>query len=273
MAKDYSEDQLIQRSVAELLEKELGWTSVYAFDKEVLGVNGTLGRTSYHEVLLTDRFRKALKTLNPWLTDKQLQECVERMTEHMSSQTLMQINEQKYQYIKDGVPVTRVKPNGETEEIRAKVIDFASPEKNDFLCVREMWVYGALYHRRADIVGFVNGLPLLFMELKNHDVEVVDAFNKNYRDYLDTIPQLFYHNAFIMFSNGLEARVGTIDSKWEFFHEWKRLIEQEAGNIELPTMLRGICNKENFLDLLENFIIFENTHRNYLRTILFQEIS
>ena len=182
MAKDYSEDQLIQRSAAELMEKELGWTSVYAFDKEVLGVNGTLGRTSYHEVLLTGRFRKALKTLNPWLTDKQLQEATERMTEHMSSQTLMQVNEQKYQYIKDGVPVTRVKPNGETEEVRAKVIDFASPEKNDFLCVREMWVYGALYHRRADIVGFVNGLPLLFMELKNHDVEVVDAFNKNYRD-------------------------------------------------------------------------------------------
>ena len=120
MSYSYSEDQLIQRSAAELLEKELGWTSVYAFDKEVLGVNGTLGRTSYHEVLLTERFRKALKTLNPWLTDKQLQECVERMTEHMSSQTLMQINEQKYQYIKDGVPVARVKPNGETEEVRAK---------------------------------------------------------------------------------------------------------------------------------------------------------
>ena len=77
MAKDYSEDQLIQRSAAELLEKELGWTSVYAFDKEVLGVNGTLGRTSYHEVLLVRHFRKALKVLNPWLTDKQLQECEE----------------------------------------------------------------------------------------------------------------------------------------------------------------------------------------------------
>ena len=262
MPKDYSEDQLIQRSAAELLEKELGWTSVYAFDKEVLGANGTLGRSSYHEVLLTGRFCKALKALNPWLTDKQLQECVERMTEHMSSQTLMQINEQKYQYIKDGVPVTRIKPNGETEEVRAKVIDFASPQKNDFLCVREMWVYGALYHRRADIIGFVNGLPLLFMELKNHDVEVVDAFNKNYRDYLDTIPQLFYHNAFILFSNGLEARVGTIDSKWEFFHEWKRLKEEDAGNIELPTMLRGICQKDNFLDLLENFILYDHSGGN-----------
>ena len=259
MSKDYSEDQLIQKSAADLLENELGWTSVMAWDAEVLGEAGTLGRKSYHEVLLVRHFCKALKALNPWMTEKQLTEAVERMTERMSSQTLMQINEEKYQYIKDGIPVTRTKPNGETEEVKAKVIDFASPEKNEFMCVRELWVYGSLYRRRADIVGFVNGIPLLFMELKNHDVEVVDAFNKNYRDYLDTIPQLFYHNAFIMFSNGLEARVGTIDSKWEFFHEWKRLNESEAGCIELPIMLRGICKKENFLDLLENFILYDHS--------------
>ena len=259
MSKDYSEDQLIQKSAADLLENELGWTSVMAWDAEVLGETGTLGRKSYHEVLLVRHFCKALKALNPWMTEKQLAEAVERMTERMSSQSLMQINEQKFQYIKDGIPVTRTKPNGETEEVKAKVIDFATPQKNEFLCVRELWVYGALYRRRADIVGFVNGIPLLFMELKNHDVEVVDAFNKNYRDYLDTIPQLFYHNAFIMFSNGLEARVGTIDSKWEFFHEWKRLNETEAGSIELPTMLRGICKKENFLDLLENFVLYDHS--------------
>ena len=259
MSKDYSEDQLIQKSAADLLENELGWISVTAWDAEVLGESGTFGRKSYHEVLLVRHFCKALKALNPWITEKQLAEAVERMTERMSSQTLMQINEEKYQYIKDGIPVTRTKPNGETEEVRAKVIDFASPQKNEFLCVRELWVYGALYRRRADIVGFVNGIPLLFMELKNHDVEAVDAFNKNYRDYLDTIPQLFHHNAFIMFSNGLEARVGTIDSKWEFFHEWKRLNEMEAGSIELPIMLRGICKKENFLDLLENFILYDHS--------------
>ena len=259
MPHDYSEDQLIQKSAAEFMEKEVGWTSVYAFDKETLGKDGTLGRNNYHEVLLTRHFRKALKSLNPWLTDQQLAEATERMTEHISSQTLMQINEQKYQLIRDGIPVTRTKPNGETEEVKAKVIDFQSPEKNEFLCVRELWVYGSLYRRRADIVGFVNGIPLLFMELKNHDVEVEDAFNQNYRDYLDTIPQLFYHNAFIMFSNGLEARVGTIDSKWEFFHEWKRLKEEEAGNIELPTMLSGICKKEIFLDLLENFILYDHS--------------
>lgn len=259
MSTDYSEDRLIQKSAAELMETELGWTSVYAYDKEVLGENGTLGRSSYHEVLLGGRFRKALKKLNPWINDKQMAEAVERMTERMSSQTLMQINEQKYQFIRDGVPVTRVKPDGTSEEIRAVVIDFETADNNDFLCVRELWVHGALYRRRADMVGFVNGIPLLFVELKNHNVEVEDAFNQNYRDYLDTIPQLFYHNAFIMFSNGLEARVGTIDSKWKFFHEWKRLTELDNGNIELPTMLRGVCKKENFLDLLENFILYDHS--------------
>ena len=182
MSTDYSEDRLIQNSAADLLENELGWTSVYAYDRETLGENGTLGRTSYHEVLLAGRFRKALVRLNPWITDKQMAEAVERMTEHMSSQTLMQINEQKYQYIREGIPVTRVKPDGTTEEIRAKVIDFDVVEQNDFLCVREFWVYGALYRRRADIVGFVNGIPLLFIELKNHDVEVENAFHQNYRE-------------------------------------------------------------------------------------------
>ena len=259
MSTDYSEDRLIQKSAAGLMETELGWTSVYAYDKEVLGENGTLGRNSYHEVLLIRRFRLALKKLNPWINDKQIAEAIERMTERMSSQTLMQINEQKYQFIRDGIPVTRIKSDGTSEEIKAVVIDFENADNNDFLCVRELWVYGVLYRRRADIVGFVNGIPLLFVELKNHNVEVENAFNENYRDYLDTIPQLFYHNAFIIFSNGLEARVGTIDSKWKFFHEWKRLTELDNGNIELPTMLRGICKKENFLDLLENYILYDHS--------------
>ncbi len=106
MAKDYSEDLLIQQSTAELLEKELGWKSVYAFDSEVLGEHGTLGRKSQHDVVLTRHLRLALKRLNAWMTDKQLAEAIERMTGYMSLQTLMQINEEKYGYLRDGVPVT-----------------------------------------------------------------------------------------------------------------------------------------------------------------------
>jgi len=260
-SNDYSEDKLIQKSTAELLEHELGWESVFAFDKEVLGENGTLGRMGQHEVLLRPRFKVALKRLNPWLTDKQMEEALLAMTEHMSSASLMQTNEEKYRYIRDGIPVTCYKPNGEKDERRALVIDFREghQEENDFLAVRELTVRGALYERRADLVCFVNGLPLVFMEVKNHDIAVENAYNDNYSDYLVSISQLFYYNAFSILSNGIDARIGTIGSKWEFFNHWKRLVEEEAGNIELPTMLRGVLNKKNLLDLVENFILYDHS--------------
>lgn len=259
MAKDFSEDLLIQKSTAELLEQELRWKSVYAFDNEVLGEQGTLGRKSYAEVVLTRHLRMALKRLNPWMNDKQMVEAIERMTSYMSSQTLMQINEEKFGFMRDGVPVTRLKPNGETEAVKARVFDFSNVDANEFIAVRELWIKGAIHKRRADVICYVNGLPLIFIELKNHDQDIQNAYTDNYRDYLDTIPHLFYHNAMIMLSNGMESRVGTVGAKWEFFHEWKRLTELDHGNIELPTMLRGICKKENLLDLLENFILFDHS--------------
>ena len=123
-----------------------------------------------------------------------------------------------------------------------------------------MKIHGDIYRRRTDIVGFVNGIPLLFIELKKNTVDVQNAYEDNYRDYLDTIPHLFYHNAFIIFSNGLEAKVGTLGSKYEFFHEWKRLAEEDEGSVALATMLLGICRKENFLDLFENFILFDHSN-------------
>ena len=259
MAKDFSEDLLIQKSTAELLEKELGWKSVYAYDSEVLGEQGTLGRKSQHEVVLIRHLRLALKRLNTWMNEKQLTEAIERMTGYMSSQTLIQINEEKYGYLRDGVPVTRQKSNGETETMRAHVLDFANVNNNEFIAVRELWIKGPIHKRRADVVCFVNGLPLLFIELKNHDQDIQNAYTDNYRDYLDTIPHLFHHNVLIILSNGMESRVGTVSAKWEFFHEWKRLTELDQGNIELPTMLRGICKKENLLDLIENFILFDHS--------------
>lgn len=231
----------------------------FAYNKEALGVNGTFGRVSYREILLRRYFKQALQKLNPWLTPLQLDEAEKKMLAHLSTASLMQINEEKYAYIKDGIPVTAKRADGTTEEKRAAVIDFKNPENNDFLAIKEMKIYGELYRRRTDIVGFVNGIPLLFVELKKHDVDVENAYNDNYTDYLDTVPHLFYYNAFLILSNGMQAKVGTLGSKYEFFHEWKRLNEQEQGSVELPVMLRGICSKENFLDLLENFILFDHS--------------
>lgn len=258
MSYDYSENALVQESAGHLLENELGWDVVLAYDKEKLGEKGTLGRTAYNEILLLRYFRNALKKLNPWMTAEQITEAEKKMLSHLSTASLMQTNEEKYGYIRDGIPVT-VRTKGKTETKRAAVIDFLHPDSNHFLAVKEMKIHGPLHRRRTDIVGFVNGIPLMFVELKNVNVAVQDAFTNNYRDYLDTIPHLFYYNAFLILSNGLEAKVGTLGSKYEFFHEWKRLAEDEEGCVELETMLRGICRKENFLDLLENFILYDHS--------------
>lgn len=258
MSYDYSENIIVQNSAGNLLQNELGWEVKLAYDKEILGENGTFGRMSYKEVLLSRYFRKALGELNPWITNEQITEAEKKMLSHLSTASLMQINEEKYNFIRDGIPVT-VKSKSKTETKRAAVIDFLHAENNHFLAVKELKIHGCLYRRRTDIVGFVNGIPLMFVELKNTNVDVHDAYAKNYMDYLDTIPHLFYYNAFLILSNGLEAKVGTLGSKYEFFHEWKRLAEDETGCVELETMLRGICKKENFLDLLENFILYDHS--------------
>ena len=259
MSYDYSENILVQESAGHLLEQELGWQVVFAYNTEKLGKNGTFGRTSYHEILLTRYFRQALQRLNPWLTPAQLDEAQKKMERHLSTASLIQINEEKYALIRDGIPVTVKRPDGRAEEKKATVIDFQDPDNNHFLAVKELKIHGDLYRRRTDIVGFVNGIPLLFVELKKNTVDVQDAYTNNYTDYLDTIPHLFYYNAFLILSNGVESKVGTLGSKYEFFHEWKRLNEQEQGSVALETMLRGICKKENFLDLLENFILFDHS--------------
>ena len=259
MSYDYSENILVQESAGQLLQEELGWEVKFAYNTEVLGEDGTFGRRSYKEILLVRYFREALRRLNPWITEAQIGEAQRAMESRLSTASLMQVNEEKYRLIRDGIPVTGKKPDGTDDPKTALVIDFQRPENNYFLAVKELKIHGDLYRRRTDIVGFVNGIPLLFVELKRASVDVQNAYTDNYRDYLDTIPHLFYYNAFLMLSNGVEAKVGTLGSKYEFFHEWKRLEEKEAGSVALETMLRGICKKENFLDLLENFILFDHS--------------
>lgn len=262
MSYDYSENILVQESAGNLLRDELGWNVQFAYNKEVLGKNGTFGRTSYKEILLKRYFNAALKKFNPWINDEQILEAQRILENRLSTSSLLQINEEKYFLIRDGIKVTVKKPNGETEKQTAALVDFKNPQNNYFLAVKELKIHGDLYRRRTDIVGFVNGIPLLFVELKKTTVDVQNAYEDNYTDYQDTIPHLFYYNAFVMLSNGTEAKVGTLGSKYEFFHEWKRLAEAERGSVALETMLRGICKKENFLDLFENFILFDHSGGN-----------
>ena len=149
MSWDYSENILVQGAAGDLLRDELGWDVVFAYNEEKLGTDGTLGRTSYKEILLMRYFRNALKDLNPWITDTQITEAEKCMTEHMSTASLIQINEEKYGYIRDGIPVTVKRPDGKTETKKAKVINFNEPCKNHFLAVKELKIHGDLYRRRT----------------------------------------------------------------------------------------------------------------------------
>jgi len=259
MSWEYSENILVQNNAGDLLHDVLGWDVVFAYNKEILGEGGTLGRRSYKEIMLTRYLRKAMFSLNDWLTDELCDTAIKTLLSYAASDTLMQINHKKYEMLRDGVPITYKKPNGETEDRLVRLFNLDQPEKNYFLAVKEMKIHGDLYRRRTDIVGFVNGIPLLFIELKKQNVDVQDAYTCNYTDYQTTIPQLFHFNTFIMLSNGLEAKVGTLGSKYGFFHEWKRLKEADTGAVDLETMLRGICDKNNFMDIFENFVLYDRS--------------
>lgn len=259
MSYDYSENILVQESAGNFLRDELGWDVQFAYNTEVLGKNGTFGLESYKDILLSRYFKEALIKNNPWINENQIIEAQQVLEKRLSTSSLLQVNEEKYFLIRDGIPVTVKKPNGQTETKKAAVIDFQNPSNNYFLAIKELKIHGDLYRRRTDIVGFINGIPILFVELKKNTVDVQNAYEDNYTDYLDTIPHLFYYNAFLMLSNGTEAKVGTLGSKFEFFHEWKRLAEEDQGSVAIETMLRGICKKENFLDLFENFILFDHS--------------
>ena len=254
----WDEDTLIQKTIADFLE-ENGWESVFAYNTEELGPEGTTGRDSEREIVLKHRLRPKLLELNPGLPDEAYDYAVRQIMDVSPSMSMVAINQEKHDMIRDGVRVSFRNAKGETEKRRLKVIDFDDPDRNEFLCVRELWIQGPIYRRRTDIMGFVNGIPLLFCECKNIDIPVKKAFIDNYTDYKDTVPHIFNHNAIVMISNGTDSRIGSITSGFEHFHVWKRLDEDDEATPNLETLLRGVWDKYRLLDIFENFIMFDDS--------------
>ena len=264
--KDYSEDVLIQQPTAELLEQELQWDSVLAYDSEDFGPESLLGRLNDREVVLRRDVDAALRRLNPGLPDEAYHDALGQVLADDITKSLAQMNEEKYRLLLDGILVKYRDKSGQMTERRLDLIDFndpANPKKNRFLVVRELWVQGRLWRRRPDVICYVNGLPLVFIELKRYDQHIDKAFKKNYSDYLDTIPHLFHWNTLILISNGVDAKYGSITSIMEHFGRWKRLREEDPEPAKdqplLPILLRGMLNKISLLDLVENFIVFDRT--------------
>jgi type I restriction enzyme R subunit len=269
MRRAYTEDQLVEQPAIGLFA-ELGWQTVSALE-ETFGADGTLGRDTKGEVVLIPRLRAALERLNPGQPPEAISSAVDELTRDRSATLLTAANREIYLLLKEGITVSvpdRERGGQKTERLR--VIDWHGPEANDFLLVSQFSVTGSLYTCRPDLVGFINGLPLVVIELKKPGVPARAAFDENLTHYKEQIPALFWFNALLIASNGTDSRVGSLTADWERFFEWKRIErEDEPRRVSLEVMIRGTCDKVRLLDLVENFTLFSE-HKSGLVKIIGQ---
>jgi len=225
---------------------------------ETFGPNNSHGREASSEVVFTPQLRKAIKKFNPDLPAIAIESAIEQFTHDRSAMNPVVANQEIHILLKDGAPVNWKNAEGEDCSDRVKFIDWDLPENNEFFLAQQMWVTGDIYRKRCDLIACVNGIPLVFIELKKPGVNIKHAYDDNLKDYkTNTIPQLWWFNGFIVLSNGVESRMGSITGQWEHFGEWKKIsTEGEKGVISLDTMIRGTCEPARMLDLIENFIVY-----------------
>lgn len=260
-----SEDSAVERPALELL-LAMGWRHLNLHDEKP-GPANTTGRISFRQTWLPSPLKAALVRLNPALPPEALTLAADALTEDRSAALPMAANRTLWSLLVDGVPVQVRRDDGGFDDLRVRVIDWQEPSNNDFLAASQVWVEGPLHTRRPDLIGFVNGLPLLLAEWKALTKPLAEAYEANLRDYRDVVPALFDANAFVILSNGLCAVMGASHAPFDIFASWKRLEEGGPESVELETMLRATCEPARFLDLVENFILYEEA-RGGLRKIV-----
>ncbi len=267
MTHAYTEDQLVEQPAIGLFA-ELGWTTVSALE-ETFGAFGTLQREAKGDVVLIPRLCAALERLNPSLPPEAIASAIDELTRDRSAMLLEQANREVYRLLKEGVLVSVPdKERGGQKNERVRVIDWETPANNDFLLVSQMSVTGPLYTCRPDLIGFVNGLPLIVIELKKPGVAARVAFDENLTHYKQQIPALFWYNALLIASNGTDSRVGSLTADWNRFFEWKRIErEDEPRRVSLEVMIRGTCDKSRLLDIIENFTVFSEHKAGLVKII------
>src|SRR5687767_10927160 len=201
-----SEDGIIEKPALELLQ-ELGWSHVNLMYEAPGPLNPT-GRTSFHQVHLPAHLQAALVRLNPGLPSEALAQAEEILTRDRAGMLAINANREMHDYLVDGVPVQVRRDDGTFEDLLVRVIDWKDAGNNDFVVASQVWIEGVLHKRRPDTIGFVNGMALLLAEWKAPTCPLAEAYDKNLRDYRDTVPRLFDANGFVLLSNGLEAVMG-----------------------------------------------------------------
>lgn len=272
MAKILTEDMLEKAVINRLcpdsydhIDASLNYNQVVARENVLESVQDGTGRSSLKEVILPDILLASLQEINPQIPENILISIVGELRAYMSPKDLEDTNYDNYKLIRDGIRVEYEK-DGEKVQDLVRLIAFNNPYRNKFTLVSQMWIKGEFNHRRPDLLVFINGLPLVFIELKNSDVKVKTAYDKNLKDYIRDVPQLFYFNQFCVLSNGIETRLGSFTAGYEHFFEWLRLTEEdkldrkeiERSATSIEYLLEGLFKHENLLDYIENFILYEN---------------
>ncbi|WP_065761812.1 type I restriction endonuclease subunit R [Pseudomonas defluvii] len=262
----YSEDALIEQPAIALFAS-IGWDTGNLYS-EWTGSISKEGRQTQQDVVLVARLRSALIKLNPHLPEEAFDLVIEELTRDRSKLLPVNANLEVYRLLKEGIPVSVADEHGISTLKTVKVIDWKKPEANDFFLASQFWVKGDYHTRRTDLMGFVNGIPLLFIELKASHKTLKAAFDDNLTDYRSVIPQLFTYNGALMLSNGSETVVGSTYSPWEHLFEWKRINDEgEKGVVSLETAIRGIAEPKRLLDIVENFTVFEEVTGGIVKKI------
>lgn len=233
-------------------------------------LNDGTGRASKKECVLPNVMRTSLKRINPTIPEDKIEEIVKSLRQDYTGTDLVDTNYKLYRSIRNNIKIT-LRRNGKEDFDFVKLIDFDHPENNTFTAVSQMWIQGKVYYRRPDILIFVNGMPLVFMELKNSIVKIEEAYNKNLKDYIRDIPNLFAFNQICVLSNGLETKLGAFSASYDFFFEWLK-VDSEKEKLDREAILAaknvkdssvryfvdGLLNKGRLIDYIENFVLFEN---------------
>ncbi len=255
----FNEDNLVEKTVISLIE-EL-WQDpdchINAFADDG---DKKLGRDNRGEVLLVPTLRKSLKKLNPGIPEDSIGEAISELTRDRSKMSLVRANQEIYKLLKDGLNVDIRKEDGSIETKTIYFIDFENPNNNHFQIVSQMWIAGEIYTKRPDVILFVNGIPIVLLELKASHKNLSDGIKNNINPYIETIPKLFWYNMGIILSNGIENKIGSFSAPFEFYNNWKKVeSEEEESKKDLRTLIFGLCDKKRILDIFENFILFDES--------------
>jgi type I restriction enzyme R subunit len=259
-----SEDQ-IERALLQKLQHVQGFDVLNCHTEDPDDLNDDSGRTSKSDVILADRMREAAVRLNPDIPESAIDRALEIFLDKRRAISLIAANQEIYGLLRDGIPVDFDDARGQQQKGRVYLIKFNEPEQNRYLAVTQLWVKGDRNFRRPDMLLYINGIPLVFIELKNSNVKLKTAYDDNLTNYKKDIPQLFLTNAFCVLSNAIETKVGSITAEWEHFFNWLRA-EDEKEKIDraeikrkgtsLESVIEGLFLKTRLLDYVENYILY-----------------